>query len=101
MTKIEVGDWAVFRSRGFAGRIVYAAAEVEKVTAKLIYADAHYKRQHSPEDVIRMPSEADAKLFAERAKSAYAEASRRAMEAWASYDIKVTKLEASARGDTE
>lgn len=92
--KIEVGSWVVVgKVPDWGARVMsFDVGQVEKVTAKLVYAKAHYGKQHPRENVIPMPDEAAARLFLERAKSAYAEAARRQYAAWDAYKSTVAKM---------
>jgi hypothetical protein len=91
---IAEGDWVVIgKMPDWHPRVTsFEAAQVVKVTAKLVYADAHYRKQHPIEHVIRMPDEHAARLLVDRAKSAYAESAQRERAAWKAYNKRVAEL---------
>lgn len=95
----NAGDWCVIaNTSGFRGMMIFDLAQVERVTDKMIYAKAHYKRQHSIDNVLWMPNKTEAELFVARAKSAYAEATQRERAAWGTYKGTIAKLIGQAQG---
>lgn len=90
------GQWAVFRSPGFGGFDMFGAAQIERVTAKTIYAKANHRTQFSPGQVVAMPDEAAARLVVERINSAIAEANERTSRARDAADQKIVAILAKA-----
>ena len=95
-TELTPGQWAVFRSRGVSFS-EYEAAQIERVTAKTVYAKTRYNRQFAYIQVIPMPDEASAKLAAERIKSATAEAEDRVRNARLARQEKIDAILFKAR----
>ena len=73
----SVGDWVVCHSRAYSWLGEYGAAQVKRVTAKMVFANANHRTQFPHDDVIVMPDEATARLLCERIESAKAEAEHR------------------------
>lgn len=80
----EEGCWAIIADDGgpYWNRVRYEAKYVERVTAKMAYAQ---RRQWRLEQVTFMPSEEVARRGVAKLVSARAEAERREKEAWAAY----------------
>lgn len=98
MSEPQVGQWVVIgRGGDYNTHLTFDCAQVTRVTKALVYADAHYRTQHPRDNATVMKDEAAARLFVERAKSAYAEAARRQRAAWSAYDETIGKLLKSAQ----
>ncbi len=81
MDQIEPGDWVLCRAPGIGWRDNYGVGQVERTTAKTVYAKACYRSQFSFDQVYRMASETEARKLLERIVSAQAEADRRIVRA--------------------
>jgi hypothetical protein len=79
---LEVGGWAVFRSNAlYGGADMFAAARIERVSAKLVRANANHRSQHAIDDVLPMPDEASAQELVAQIKGKQSEALRREIAA--------------------
>ncbi len=91
--KPEVGDWVVIGREGsWSNGISFEVAKAERVTEKVVYAQAHHRTQHPIVSVLVTSDEATARGFVEKTKSAYAEAVRRERAAWDAYRQTIAKL---------
>lgn len=93
MSEITPGQWVVIRTKDLFGHSEqFDAAEVERVTDKMVFAKANYRHQHPRKRVLAMPSEQAARRFVQHALEARAKAQRNEHAAWEEFRATIATL---------